>query len=186
MPERKLTTLFPSLLEYRIRQLVPAVILTSPLIWDQKEHFTGEGSKAVLLIAVLFTILFMSFITESIGEVMEKGIWHCCKHMERFKGKHIVYEWYQYLLRDNNTSLIADKYLAVIVERMKLRCSAAPAITLASICFSIQEKDSAYLWWILVAILIIWVSIYDIIELINLRKSIVNSENRPSQKSKYF
>lgn len=186
MPERKLTTLFPSLIEYRIRQLVPAVILASPLIWDQKSHFTGEGSKIVLLIAVLFTILFMSFITESIGEVMEKLIWHICKRMKRFNGKHIASEWYQYLLRDNNTNLIADKYLAVIVERMKLRCSAFPAIILASICFSIQESNCIYLSWIFVALLIFWVSVYDIIELINLRKSIVNNNFNSKTTKRYF
>ncbi len=186
MPERKLTTIFPSLLEYRIRQLVPAVILSSPLIWDQKSYFTGEGSKLVLLIAALFTILVISFITESIGEVMEKLIWHICKRMDRFDGKNLTSEWYQYLLRDNNTNLIADKYLAVIVERMKLRCSAFPAIILSSICFSIQESSYAYLSWIFIAFLIFWVSIYDIIELINLRKSIVNYNRKSKTTKKYF
>jgi hypothetical protein len=126
MSGNKSANLYSSILEYRIRQLAPAAVFAYPLIWRYQSFLLDEDNNKIIVIAIcLFYLIFLSFITETFGDMIERRIFKWCLKLKCFNGKerNAESEWYEYLRRECSCQLIGDKYLGDLVERMKLRCS---------------------------------------------------------------
>ncbi len=180
-------------LDHRVRQLAPSFILLMPFIFKYDEYFIGEKdvNEWYVLSLLVLVLIVVSLITETIGELVEYGIWSYIKanpkclycDIEEITSKRLSEEWFKYLKRKPDDQVLADKYLGSLVERMLLRCSLVIPFFISGLSFSCIERDlTAKIFAAVISfflcVLMLYAARKDQIEAIRIRKSIIKQESR--------
>ncbi len=179
MQDKQYNGFIPSNIDHRLRQLAPATVLAFPMIWHDTNFFTSGNQWAVIFTS-LFILIFLSFITETFGEMFERKMRKHHSSTEKFKKYHIKGEWYEYLKREYPGPLIGDKYMGSVVDRMKLRCSTIIPIFSTGVWEGCKENDiTMKILYIslgtISAIFLLKAAYFDVVEIINIRKTLINN-----------